>query len=488
MDRQEQVPGSPSPGARRDVWEPLVRERGFIVAFVLSAVLTALALTYVYSEKYESYTSISYRVQEVTRFKAQQNEAVGSPAPQAPFKVIGQTLFEVVRSDAVLGDVVAALHLDEKPPTVYEGPWYKVWYEKTKDQVKEIGRDAWMLMKYGRFIEGDPTQQAIQDLRENIKVTNRDSYIFLLQVRDPYPDRAAKIADHLGKVLADWLLEFDRQPGRSRADQLGALLEEKRAAMDKLRKEIESLLNDNRVASVPLETERLTVNLSSLQLEASRLDSDIARAKARQSSVEGKLAIKQQILGAGAPPAGAAAGAAQTPPALPAAPVEYVQPDDFRKLASQQVFEGVDLTSLVAKREALQASINAISARLGKLPAIQTRLDTLKLALTSIERDYSLLNDSYQEAAVRATSPVSEVRVLYPAVVPTGPVAPIKVYHVLLAGGLGLLFAVGLVYLLSYLGIGILFSPPPRAQSGPPAPAAAGEAPASDGEEARSHG
>ena len=52
----------------------------------------ALLLTYIYSEKYEAYTAISYRVQEVTRFKLQQNEAMGSPAPQAPFKVIGATL------------------------------------------------------------------------------------------------------------------------------------------------------------------------------------------------------------------------------------------------------------------------------------------------------------------------------------------------------------------------------------------------------------
>jgi len=473
MDRPDPTPGVPPAPTLGDYWQVLARNRSFVVVFVLSAVLTALALTYVFSEKYESYTAISYRVQEVTRFKPQQNEAVGSPAPMAPFKVIAQTLGEVLRSDAILGDTVAALRLDEKR-TGYEGPWYLVWYQQTRDELKEFARKAWMLLKFGRLVEEDATQAAIADLRDNLKLTNRDSYIFLLSVRDRYPERAAQIADHLGHVLAAWLLEFDRQPGRSRADQLEALLVERRAAMDKLRKEIESLLDANRVASVPLETERLTVNLSALQLELSRLDSDIARARTRQASVESKLAIKERILSGGGSPTAALAGMAAAP-ATPAEPVERIQPDDFRKLASQQVFEGLDLSSLLAKREALQSSIDALSGRLRKLPAIQTRLDTLRVALTAVERDYSLLNDSYQEAAVRASSPVSEVKVLHPAVVPTGPVTPIKVYHVLLAGGLSLLLAVGLVYLLSFLGIGILFPPPKRAAEPPPA---AGDAPA----------
>jgi hypothetical protein len=76
---------------------------------------------------------------------------------------------------------------------------------------------------------------------------------------------------------------------------------------------------------------------------------------------------------------------------------------------------------------------------------------------------------------------VSEVRVLHPATVPSGPVSPVKVYHVLLAGGLGLLVSIGLVYLLDFLGIRWFFAAPRRAQESvvptldepaPPPPAA----------------
>jgi uncharacterized protein involved in exopolysaccharide biosynthesis len=449
-------------------WRVLSVQRWFIAVFVASAVLTSLALTYIFSEKYESYTAISYRVQEVTRFKAQQNEAMGSPAPQPPFKVIGQTLQEVLKSDAILRDVVVALRLDEKQPRTQEGPWYKVWYENTKAWVREYSGYAWKLLKYGRIVEDNPTAAAIEELRGNIKVINRDSYIFHLLVRDRYPERAAQIVDYLSKVLAAWLLEFDRQPGRYRAEQLRILLEEKGGDLTERRNEIESLLTYNRVASVQQETEKLTEHLFALKLEESRLASEIARAKSRQSSVDSKLALKQRILDS---------------QGVPAESVEHIPPEDFRKLASERVFDEVELKGLVAKRDALQGSIDEIGSRLRKLPGIQNRLDALKLSLASVEREYTLLKDAYQEAAVRSTSPVSEVRVLHPALIPTNPVTPIKVYHVLLAGSLGLLFALGLVYLLDFLGIELLFaSRAGQAHNRQAATAPAGMAPGVKGE------
>ena len=72
----------------------LKRQKGFIIVFCLSAIITSLALTYVFSEKYKAGTTIFYRDQEVTRLKAQDTEAFGSPLPAPPFKVIGNTLQE----------------------------------------------------------------------------------------------------------------------------------------------------------------------------------------------------------------------------------------------------------------------------------------------------------------------------------------------------------------------------------------------------------
>ncbi len=442
MQEQQDRRNRGTTATRPEYLDTPVRQSRFILVFVVSAVLTSLVLTYVYSEKYESYTVISYRTQEVTRFKAQQNESLGSPAPQAPFKVISQTLQEVLKSDAILLDVVKDLQLDVKK-TGYEGPWYKVAYEWTKDTIKEYGGYAWMLLKYGRIIEENVTAAAVEELRNNIKVKNRDSYVFHLYVRDKYPERAALITDRLGKILANWLLEFDRQPGRMRQEQLQTLLEEKNQTMQQRRQEIETLLTSNQLASVQMETERLTDRLSQLQLERSRLGSEIERSRSRLAGTESKLAVKSKVLA--------------EPETGTGERLEYIQPEDFKKLSSQRVFENLELKSLMAQENSLRESIAVITARLSKLPGLQNRIDTLRFDLVSLEREYNLLNDAYQEAAVRTTSGVSEVRVLHPAIIPSEPVTPIKFYHVMLAGGLGILFSAGLVYLLTFLNLRLLF-------------------------------
>ena len=443
---------------RRDYLRTLREQRGFVIVFVLSAVLTSFGLTYVFSEKYESYAAISYRVQEVTRFKPQQNEALGSPAPAAPFKVIASTLQEVMKSDAILRDVVVTLHLDEREPRNYDGPWYRAWYARAKDWIKEEGYKALQLLKFGRLVDEDPVAKAVEELRGNIKVTNRDSYIFHLQVRDKSPERAAAITDHVSHVLASWLLEFDRQPGRSRLEQLRSLREAKLAEMSQRRREIEALLADNHVGSVQLEIEKVSERLSALQLEEARLASDIARATARRTSVQDKLQVKERILTGG--PSGSDG----------AATAEYIPPEDFKKLASQHVFDGVELSSLLAKDAALKSSIAALNERLQLQPRLQGRLESLRLGLSSMEREFALLNDGVQEAEVRSTSPVSEVRILHPALVPTTPVTPIKVYHVLLSAGLGLMMALGLVYLLDFLGLTLFFAPPRKVRRAAPEP------------------
>jgi uncharacterized protein involved in exopolysaccharide biosynthesis len=421
----------------------LWHQRWFIIVFVGSAIITSLVLTYVYSEKYEAYADISYRAQEIAQFnRAQQTSSLGSPTPQAPFKVISQTLQEVLKSDAILIGTVKALRLDQKTAD-YEGPWYVVWYREAKDAIKEYGGYAWQLLKYGRIVEEDPVASAVEELRQNIKVRNRDSYVFQLQVRDKDPARAAQITDHLAQVLASWLLEFDRQPGRDRIDQLDAIMADKELRMQQVRSEIQELLSKNRLASVSAESETLTEEISQLNLDRSRLDGDIERHRSRLALINTKLAEKGRAVKSMETELGGR--------------TEYIQPDDFRKLSSERVFEEVELKSLTAKRDSLSQAIAGATARLTHLPAVDSRLGALRLELGSLEREYAMVGEAHQEAKVTATSGVGEVRVLHAAAVPIAPVTPIKFYHVALAGGLGLLCAAGLTYLLAFLNIRVLF-------------------------------
>ena len=61
----------------------LLRQLPFVLVFTASSTLTALALTYIASEKYEAEVAIFYRPVEVMRLRTQQATALGSPAPAA---------------------------------------------------------------------------------------------------------------------------------------------------------------------------------------------------------------------------------------------------------------------------------------------------------------------------------------------------------------------------------------------------------------------
>ena len=87
----------------------LAQQKNFILIFCLSAMLTSLALTYFFSEKYVAGTSIYYHPIETSILQGKETQAFGSPAPIPPFKVIIQTLRDIVKSDTILVPVVKKL-------------------------------------------------------------------------------------------------------------------------------------------------------------------------------------------------------------------------------------------------------------------------------------------------------------------------------------------------------------------------------------------
>jgi len=428
---------SPLPGDRFRV---LAREKAFVLVFTLSAVLTALALTYIFSEEYETSVTIFYRPQEVTRLKGMEAQAFGSPVPSAPFKVISQTLEGVVKSEVVLRPVVETLGLDEEGVKV-GGSWYMRVYREIKSTIKEYLGYAWMLLKYGRIIERDPIIKAMVNLHENIKVENKDSYIFRLIVRDKNPKRAALIVEAVADGVVAWLQKQDTNPGEQKHEQLASLLRRKTSEIAAYHEQIQSLLWANNIASVPAEIETGMARLSEMELARANVDSRIQEGEAKLAHISGKMELKGKM--------GRGEGGLGNP--------EHIQPEDFKRLASEKVATGVELSGLRASRDSLQKSIDQLNARLKKLPIIQNELDGLHVSLDAAKRDYVQLNDTYQEAMVRATGKQSQVEILHQAHVPATPVAPIKIYHVGLAGTLALVISIGFVYVLSYFNIRIFF-------------------------------
>lgn len=418
------------------LFRPLKNNWPWIAAFVLSAMTTALALTYVYSERYETSALLIFRAKAAPDASPALPQAFGSPVPAASLRVVGQTLLELARSPDLMRSLVEEFDLDSESSKLY-APGLAGLVGRLKDTLRDGLGDLMALAKFGRVPAVDPTIQAMQKLASNINVRSYDAYVFRVEVEDVSPIRAAAIANRVARALVAQSRDEDRRPGEMEREQLKLLLAEKEAAMVDARMALRDVLAEGDAASAELETQQLLERRTQLKLERSRLNADIQKARQRLKALSAKAALKSRTTSSGEirAPVGSAA----------------ISPEDFKRLESQQLYAQVEVSALEAEYAALDASVAEIDKRIRSMPNLQSRVDALRLSVRLLERDLEMLSDAYQGAVIRATGLSSEIAFHAPALVPSEPKSPIKLYHVGLTGFLAVVVALGVTYVLAFL-------------------------------------
>ena len=440
------TPEANQPFSAEEILRPLRENRGFIAIFVLSAVLTALALTYAYSERYRSEVTIFFKPSEVTHLSSHSIQALGSPFPYTLFKVVAQTVIGLVDSDGLLRRVVLELRLDAKEPKDFSGPWYIRLYKELKYWLAELAGDAWQLVKWGRFIEEDPVEQAIAQVRKSIKVRNDDSYVFTLQVTAKSPERAAATADALGAALVEVLAQDNRRASSKRGEELATLRNAKLREIEGIESRMQNLLANLGVASIQQEIEAVTGRASTLLQQRSDTIADLQQSEGKEAELGRRLALS------GIQPVAQQDGAGLRRS-------NRITPDDYAKLTSDKLAAGVATAALRARLGSMDRLYGGIVPRLQQLNAAQAEHDLMSTQLQAAKRDYAALNDSYQETVIKNASGQSELHIQSKATLPNEPVSPVKIYHVGMAGFLSALIAIGLAFVFDYFGI--RFFPPP---------------------------
>jgi uncharacterized protein involved in exopolysaccharide biosynthesis len=100
-----------------------------------------------------------------------------------------------------------------------------------------------------------------------------------------------------------------------------------------------------------------------------------------------------------------------------------------------------------------------MSARLQQLSRAEVEFDLLDSKRQRDQRDYSLINDALQEEILLEGNSVTSLIIAGDAVASNEPATPIKIYHVGLAFGLGLLLAIGIAFVFGYFDIRFFMSP-----------------------------
>jgi uncharacterized protein involved in exopolysaccharide biosynthesis len=430
---------------------PLREHRVFIIIFVFSAMLCALALTYIYSERYRSEVTFLFKPSQVTELVKHSKEAFGTSAPGSMVVNITHTLDDLVHSDGVLRQIVAKLHLAADSPKDVSAEDGSL--NRAKAALQDFAKGAISVVMFGRVINDDPINRAVAGLRKQIKLTNDDSYVYTLQVTADSPQHASGIADEAAAALIQFLRDDAQHSVGKPAEELVSLRDGKRRDVERIEAQMRELLSQNEITSIKDELEKATDTVSALRRARADTQADLRQSEGKVAALAEKLRVPS--MSKLAEDGGPAAAPART---------SRINADDYAKLTSDRLTAEVNSASLHARLNSLERSSASFIPRLRVLNQVQAEYDVLSAELNSAKRDYSALSDAVQEFAIRAADNQTELRLQAKAITPVLPVSPVKIYHVVFATVLAAMIAVGLAYMLDYFHIRLFL---PSAGGGP---------------------
>jgi uncharacterized protein involved in exopolysaccharide biosynthesis len=475
----------------RDIVALVNRNRRLLIVFIVSAMVTSLVLTYVFSQKYQAATIVMYRPTDTVEVKPNvaipDKTALGFPVPALPFEAVGETINRIGKSERVLRKVVVELGLDQ--PEVNDKTGLAWLYTETKTTTKEWLNDAWQILKYGRVIHENPTTDAIIGLMKYVTIDTRDNYTTTIAMVDKDPERAALIVDRVAEILVDEVKELSVSAAREQAAKLTTRLADKESEIKVAQGQIEQLKSE---WDFDVLDNEMSLRLQTMEeMEAKLLQNEIklATARATLTSLNAQRGdIQDQVPTSQTVEDDPLYGELQAQQALyrveadslltrlgpkhrnVLAVMEKINSVDaklanlgavrvssevsgtnptYEELRLQEIAAKAEVEGLAAENTSLQNAVRQAKARL-ITPQVVSRLESLELNLKTLKDDYTHIAAALEEAKTAELTNVAEVRVLFDATPIHEPVRPIKIYHVALSGILALALGVATVFIFDF--------------------------------------
>jgi uncharacterized protein involved in exopolysaccharide biosynthesis len=370
------------------IWRILVAHKWVLIWLPIIAACVGLGLTYVLPQQYESTALVLVRPDEALKFNANagdKKEILDFPLSQAaPIDAPSKTYMEVIKSPAVAVKIVDALQLYVKKPRKYDSS-----FERAVDELKTWASSTFRTVrnyaKYGRDIPASPRDLAIEDVEQKLVATVRkDTYAFDIAYRSSDPEEAAAIAN----MAAEIFLEHSAEAYRSESARSRKFIE---TQLDESRKALEQA----RAAVLAYKSTGATFELSSEYNETLKSVSDLENTLAK---TEGKLA-----------------GLKQT----------------YNK-------DSTAVIALEAEKAELKGQIAALREQLIAYPEKEKKMNAIILTERLAKESYEFFLKRYEEARVKESAGVREIRIVSRALPSMYPVKPVKFIYA------GLSFAVAM--------------------------------------------
>ncbi|MGH6847492.1 MAG: GumC family protein [Methylocella sp.] len=383
------------------IWRILAGNKCLLIWLPIIATCVGLGMTYVLPEQYESTALVLVRPFEQIKFNSSGGDKKEIPDfpvnLSAPIDALSKTYKEVINSPAVAAKIVDALQLHIKKPKNYESLFEDI-KDKVKTWVKSTIRTVRNYFKYGRDIPASPYELAVEDVEENLKVVSaKDTYAFDIAFRSSDPKDAAAVANMAAKIFLDDSSEAYRSESARAREFIERQLAESRKALEQAR-----------AAKLAYENSGGTFDLKSEYNEKLKTVSDLENTLAK---TEVKLAGR-------------------------------------RLLAERtHIKESPDVIADEGEIAELKEQLSALRAQQAAYPEKEARMDAMVLTERLAEQNYEFLRKRYEEARVKESATVTEIRIASLAVPGLYPVKPLKYIYAGLSFATAMCLAIGWVLL-----------------------------------------
>ena len=382
------------------LFDVLRRHASMIIALCVVAAVAGYGFSLLLPARYSASALVLVRPQQPIKLGAEKDnkEFLNFPMGGASaVETASKTYIEIVKSPAVVGEIVSKLGLDKEKAQEKErsklAKLLPVYLTSFTDTCKEWLTNLIAVFKYGRVIEDEPFLKTVKDVSSNLTLeTNLDTYTFDIKYVAEDPQQAADIANTTAKTLVRFVNELRVSEARSQGDHLKEEFEHSRQQVTDARERLERYKQAHSVFSYQAEYEAKLKVISELEVE-------LAKAEA----------------------------------AL---------------VGSQNTLSNV---SLAAKRARLIRSIEERKAELVSLPETERQFKQLEQDLTTALTAYDIVQKQIKQADINQSYAMPEVRVVSEAVAPRIPSSPARGTITLASLLAGLVVAVGLAFFLEYL-------------------------------------
>jgi tyrosine-protein kinase Etk/Wzc len=253
------------------LFDVLRRRAWTIVAVAIIATVAGYAFCLLLPNRYTASALVLVRPQQPINMGTTKDTKEFLDFPMGSASVIetaSKTYIEIIKSPAVLGEVVRQLGLD-----------------KEKESGGGLLSKLPEILMYGSVIEDDPFAKAVKELSAGLKLGSlTDTYLFEISYPAKDPQRAADVTNTTAKTLIQFVNQLRVSEAKYQGDRLKAELEQRQQQLNAARERLESYKTAHSVFAYESEYDAKLKVISELEIELAKAEAALVGSQSTLST------------------------------------------------------------------------------------------------------------------------------------------------------------------------------------------------------------